>query len=120
MTTATAAQLDFFVKDLMTGAVVRVSTDSAGGQADGDAQNNNDPVSFSPDSTKVIFGSFASNLVPGDTNGKYDIFVKDLITGATTRVSTDAAGAQANDHSHQPMFSPGAGRAFYLSLDMKM
>ena len=32
--------------------------------------------------------SDASNLVPGDTNGTYDVFVRDLQTGAITRVST--------------------------------
>ena len=106
---------DFFVKDLMTGAVVRVSTDSVGGQADGDAQNNNDPITFSPDSSKVVFGSLASDLVLGDANGKYDIFVKNLTTGVTIRASTDAAGAEANDHSHQPMFSPDGTRVVFWS-----
>jgi Tol biopolymer transport system component len=106
---------DFFVKDLVTGAIVRVSTDSAGNQALGDVDNNSDQIRFSPDSTKVIFGSRATNLVAGDTNGKQDIFVKDLTTGEITRVSTDAAGAQADDESHQPMFSPDGTKVVFWS-----
>ena len=45
---------------------------------------------FSPDGSKIAFESFASNLVAGDTNGQADIFVKDLASGAVTRVSTAA------------------------------
>lgn len=93
-----------------SGSITRISTDAAGGQANYDSLS---PV-FSPDGTKVAFYSYASNLVPGDTNGTYDIFVKDLTTGAITRVSTDARGAQANGSSYRPVFSPdGTKVAFY-------
>jgi hypothetical protein len=43
----------------------------------------------------VGFVSAASNLVPGDTNGKPDAFVRDLVTGRTTRVSVDSRGRQS-------------------------
>jgi flagellin-like hook-associated protein FlgL len=43
----------------------------------------------------VAFNSFASNLVAGDTNGLTDSFIKDTVTGVTTRISTDSAGNQA-------------------------
>ena len=43
----------------------------------------------------VAFVSAASNLVPGDTNGKPDAFVRDLRTGRTTRVSVDSRGRQS-------------------------
>ena len=101
---------DIFVKDLTTGVITRISTDASGAQADGFSY---EPV-FSPDGTKVAFSSGASNLVPGDTNGAHDIFVKDLTTGVVTRVSTDATGAQANGYSYWPVFSPdGTKVAFY-------
>ncbi|MBI1690670.1 hypothetical protein D9Y22_18415 [Methylorubrum sp. DB1722] len=51
---------------------------------------------ISADGTKVAFTSFADNLVPGDTNLSTDVFVKDLTTGALTRVSTAADGTQSN------------------------
>ena len=44
----------------------------------------------------VAFLSDASNLVPGDTNGKTDAFVRDLRTNHTTRVSVATGGRQAN------------------------
>ncbi|MFG1339985.1 VCBS domain-containing protein [Xanthobacter autotrophicus] len=102
---------DIFVKDLTTGAITRVSTDAAGVQGNSESSG---PV-FSPDGTKVAFFSGASNLVAGDTNGTYDIFVKDLTTGAVTRVSTDAAGAQGNNYSSSPVFSPDGTKVAFLS-----
>ncbi len=81
---------DVFVKDLVTGSVVRASTTTAGAQAG----NHSFSPSLSADGTKVAFTSEASNLVPGDTNGKVDVFVKDLPTGAITRASVTAAGKQ--------------------------
>src|SRR5207302_1042956 len=44
----------------------------------------------------VAFKSWASNLVPGDTNGVEDIFVKNMTTGAISRASTSAAGVQSD------------------------
>ena len=61
--------------------------------------------SISADGRYVAFTSNASNLVAGDTNGASDVFVRDLQTGAITRVSTDAGGAQGNDHSYSPAIS---------------
>jgi Ca2+-binding RTX toxin-like protein len=53
----------------------------------------------------VAFESFASNIVPGDTNSTRDIFVVDTLTNTTTRVSVDSAGNQANDSSVNPSIS---------------
>lgn len=43
----------------------------------------------------VAFVSAATNLVPGDTNGTPDAFVRDLVSGRTTRVSVDSRGRQS-------------------------
>jgi hypothetical protein len=43
--------------------------------------------------------------VPGDTNGQSDVFVHDLATGQTTRVSVRANGAQANGGSSSSAMS---------------
>ncbi|AWK88095.1 Ig-like domain-containing protein [Azospirillum thermophilum] len=103
---------DIFVKDLITGALVRVSTAADGTQANGDSAN---PV-LSADGTKVIFHSNASNLVAGDGNGASDIFVKDLITGSITRIAEDpsgdglslsADGSHAGFHSNVPTLVSG-------------
>jgi Tol biopolymer transport system component len=102
---------DIFVKDLTTGTIARISTDAAGVEGN---KWSSSPV-FSPDGSKVAFYSNASNLVPGDTNGAYDIFVKDLATGAIARISTNAAGVEGNGWSHSPVFSPDGSKVAFAS-----
>ena len=50
-------------------------------------------VAVSADGRVVLFYSLRADLVPGDTNGKVDLFAKDMTTLAVTRVSTTATGA---------------------------
>jgi len=61
--------------------------------------------SVSADGRFVAFQSLASDLVPGDTNGTSDVFVRDLLTGVTTRVSLSTAGDQADEESEWPSIS---------------
>jgi Tol biopolymer transport system component len=80
---------DVFVKDLRTGAVVRVSTRTGGGQV---PLGGKEP-SLSADGSRVAFVSFAPDLVDLDTNNQSDVFVKTLATDTTVRASTgDQAG----------------------------
>lgn len=51
-------------------------------------------VHVSGDGRFVAFTSFASVLVPGDTNGTNDVFVRDLLAGTTERASLDVSGQQ--------------------------
>jgi Ca2+-binding RTX toxin-like protein len=53
----------------------------------------------------VAFSSRAFNLVPGDTNFRFDIFVRDTLTNTTTRVSVDSAGNPGNSSSSNPSIS---------------
>src|SRR5262245_34931582 len=92
---------DAFVRDLVSGTTERVSVDSAGAQANGESFE----PSISADGRFVAFVSVASNLVPGDTNGWADIFVRDRESGTTERVSLDSRGAQGNDGSGGPSIS---------------
>ena len=75
---------DIFVRDRLLGSTERVSVDSAG------ILGNDwswDP-SITPDGRFVAFWSRASNLVPGDSNGSADIFVRDRQSGTTERVNS--------------------------------
>jgi Tol biopolymer transport system component len=93
----TNGKTDIFLKNLETGAIERISTTASGSQATGGASsvaNPSRPI-FSNDGRYIVFHSDATNLVGGDTNGSMDLFLKDLRTGAVTRVSTDASGAEA-------------------------
>ncbi|HEX9092974.1 MAG TPA: hypothetical protein VF902_03240, partial [Coriobacteriia bacterium] len=93
----TNSERDVFVRDRVTGGTTRVSVSSTGGQGN-DFAGSAYPC-ISADGRYVAFGSGASNLVVGDTNGVWDVFVHDRVTGATTRVSVDSSGTQGNGHS---------------------
>ncbi|MFM9265511.1 calcium-binding protein [Tychonema sp. BBK16] len=82
--------------------ITRVSVDSAGNEGNVNPNNRGDiggDPSISADGRFVAFISFASNLVPGDTNDAPDIFVRNLLTNTTTRVSVNSAGNQGNSFS---------------------
>jgi Tol biopolymer transport system component len=83
----------------------RLSIATSGGQANGISNYS----SISADGRYVAFHSAATGLVVGDTNGVYDIFVRDRQLGRTERVSIDSLGAQANGDSYNPSIS-GDGR----------
>ena len=86
---------DVFVHDRLTGTTKRVSVDSAGVEGNG--------ASFlsviSSDGSFVAFASAANNLVAGDTNGQQDVFIHEVATGVTTRVSVASDGTQGNSSS---------------------
>ena len=90
----TNGTLDVFVHDRQTGRTKRVSVDSAGNEGDGFTGSYFS--SISGDGRYVAFLSFATNLVPGDTNDDWDIFVHDRATSMTERVSVGPGGVQAN------------------------
>jgi hypothetical protein len=69
---ASLGDSDFFVRDLQLGTTRRVSLAPDEAQADGDSYS----PALSPDRRLVTFESDATNLVPGDTNGVTDVFVR--------------------------------------------
>ena len=72
--------------------------------ADGQGQSSDAPA-ISSDGRYVAFASTATNLVPGDTNGLSDVFVRDTVASTTRLVSVGTGGAQANGASDQPSIS---------------
>jgi Ca2+-binding RTX toxin-like protein len=93
-----------FVRDLQTGTTTRVSVDRTGGDPDGPSIG----AAISSDGRYVAFTSGASDLVSGD-GGNQDIFVRDIQTGTTTRVSVDTTATDPNGHSETASTS-GDGR----------
>jgi len=94
---------DIFVRDRRTGETELVSVGSHGVQGSGDSYD----ASISADGRFVAFESLAGNLVGGDANRAFDVFVRDRSTGKTRRISVSSRGAQANAGSHLPVISPG-------------
>ncbi|HTO00904.1 MAG TPA: hypothetical protein VL068_09545, partial [Microthrixaceae bacterium] len=98
--------------DAKAGTTGMVSVASDGTQA------NNGSISsaVSADGRYVAYMGDASNLVPNDTNGEFDVFLYDRHTATTTRVSVGAGGVQANGSSYYPTLSAD-GRYIAYSSD---
>jgi PKD repeat protein/Tol biopolymer transport system component len=107
----TNARFDIFIHDRDTGTTERVSVATGGAQAN---DSSSDPA-ISVDGRHVAFRSEATNLVPGDTNGRIDVFVRDLETGITERVSVSTGGAEANGRSCRPAISADGGHVVFMS-----
>ncbi|HTF90845.1 MAG TPA: calcium-binding protein [Planctomycetota bacterium] len=105
---------DLFEVELASGLISRVSVSSAGIEASPGL--GSDRASLSADGSLVAFDSASTNLVSGDTNGVYDCFVHDLVSGTTMRVSTDASGAEANAVSIEATISEDRRFVAFQSL----
>ena len=92
---------DIFVYDRTTKKIERVSVNDA----DEQGNFNSFYPSLSADGRFVSFESYASNLIPGDTNEVADIFVCDRTTKKITRVSVGDSGAQGDFDSYSPLLS---------------
>lgn len=105
---------DVFIKNLESGETRLVSATSAGEQANRESQQ----PAVSTDGRFVAFRSAATNLVQGDTNGKADVYLKDMQTGKVTRVSVSAEGSEGNEDCQQPAISAdGRYVAFHTLSD---
>src|SRR5215211_1155022 len=103
---------DAFVHDLQTGTTRRVSISSSGQQANGSSGSSD----ISGDGHLILFGSNATNLISGDTNNVSDIFLHNLLTGETTRVSVNSNEEQADASSQGGAISDN-GRYVAFSSD---
>jgi len=93
---------DVYVRDRLLGTTTLVSTSTAG------VQGNFSSVAaaISADGRVVVFTSTSSTLVANDTNSVADVFVRDLDTGITERVSVDSNGVAGPSTSLNPALSP--------------
>ncbi|MEW6745197.1 MAG: calcium-binding protein [Planctomycetota bacterium] len=92
---------DVFLRDMLSGTTWVVSVSSSGEQGNGISSG----ASVSAGGRFIAFESKATNLVPGDGNGLDDVFVHDMQTGETTRVSIDSYGNEGNGRSTCPSIS---------------
>lgn len=92
---------DVFRRDLFSSQTTRVSLGA--GAAEGNGSSGKGCISGS--GFVVAFESNATNLVPGDSNGVKDVFVRDLDISLTTRVSVDFGNFQVAGESANPCLS---------------
>ncbi|HVF53018.1 MAG TPA: thrombospondin type 3 repeat-containing protein [Actinomycetota bacterium] len=93
-------QMDIYLVDRRTGTIRRVS-DGVSGQGNGASSGS----AISGDGRFVAFTSNASNLVPGDTNGQPDVFLRDIVANTIERISITDGEAQGNNGSAGPAIS---------------
>jgi Tol biopolymer transport system component len=98
---------DVFVRDLIAAATELISThDPALPSVTPSGPSTLSPLSVSAEGSFVAFASEADDLVPNDTNGFRDVFVRDLLADRTLLVSADTSGVTpGNGLSSEPVIS---------------
>lgn len=110
----TNGAFDVFVRDRLSGTTERVNLAWNGAQAD-EAPLLNLGCEISGNGRFVAFAQKAGNLVPGDTNARYDVFVRDRLMATTERVSVDSTGVQGNRDSWVPSISSDGRYVSFMS-----
>jgi Tol biopolymer transport system component len=103
---------DIFLRDRTAATTVRVSVTSTGGDADGHSFG----PAISADGGYVTFTSRAGNLTNDPSSPSLQVFLTDLGTGTTVRVSQTAAGAAGEGSSSHPVVSDGGEYVAFKSL----
>lgn len=104
-------QWEVLIRDIQTGRVTRPAVSSA------EVQGNNfsSEPALNRDGRYVAYESWATNLVPGDTNGRQDVFVRDMVAGTTSRVSVGNGRKQGNGLSFEPSVNASGGLVAFTS-----
>jgi hypothetical protein len=102
---------DIFVRDAVLGTTRLASRNSAGAQFGGSMEN----CDVSDDGRYVVFSTATNGVVPGDTNGYYDSFVRDLQENTTEIVSVDSSGTIGANVSRFNVMSADGRYVVFLS-----
>jgi Tol biopolymer transport system component len=103
---------DIFVRDRAAATTEGISVAPT---ASGFGATSSSPA-ITPDGRFVVFDSWEPDLVPGDTNNSFDVFVRDRATGGLERVSVSSAGVQGDDWSLAPSISSDGNLVAFHSL----
>lgn len=112
VTLPTNGYSNVYVRDVVaeTSTLVSVNMDTTAG-------GNRDSLRgfITPDHTHVVFNSFSGDLAPNVTNGHGDVYMRNLETGVTTRLSLTQQGEQTNGNSFRPVVSDDARMVAFQS-----
>jgi Tol biopolymer transport system component len=92
---------DVFLHDRFLHTTIRISNSNTEEEVNGDSL----AASISSDGRYVVFMSYATNLVLNDTNNFNDIFIYNISSGTTKRVSVTSTGGETNSNSFNPGIS---------------
>jgi len=109
-------ELDVFVRDRVARTTVLVSTGPHGELGDGPSV----APSISGDGRLVAFESDADDLVAGDTNTTEDVFVHDVVTGLTRRLSVEGHGTQTESPSFGAAISADGTSVAFESFSARL
>ena len=124
--TSPAYQSNVYLRDMQSGATLRLSRGYDGSETDGDSAF----PSISPDGLYISFASRATNLIPGDVNNScdlngypggdwncWDVFLYSRMSGTLELVSLadGPAGGQGNGASMQSDVSNGGSFIAFTS-----
>ncbi|MGY4227813.1 hypothetical protein ACVMIH_005174 [Bradyrhizobium sp. USDA 4503] len=107
-----AGQQDIFLRDLQSGSTRRLTNGLSGLEANDFSAN----PSVSGDGKKIVFESWATNLVSGDDNVYRDIFYYNQSSDAITLVSGSVTGGNANDQSFDPRIDANGDAIVFSTL----
>ena len=106
-----AQRSDVFLHDLQTGATTLISVNRHGtGPGNGFSRG----PSVSSGGRRVAFRSDATDLVADDTNGRQDVFVRDLDVGVTRRVMASESESRS---AHGPTLAANTNRIVFHVLN---
>ena len=104
--------LNVYLYDCSLNTTVLVSANTSG---TGGGNGHSTAGQASADGRYVVFQSDASDLLPGDTNGVTDIFLRDTFTGITVLINVAADGGFANVASTEPVMTPDGTCVAFIS-----
>ncbi len=107
----TNSSVDVFVRDLASGQTRVLSVSSDGVLGNGDSSL----PSISADGRRVAFRSRSTNLVAGDTDDAFDIYLHNLETGETTLESVSSGGVKGNNVSSEPWITDDGRLVVFFS-----
>ncbi len=96
-------RLDVFLRDRGSNSTVLISPNFRG---NGGGNGNSLAGNISTNGRYAVFQSDAGDLLPGDTNGVTDIFVRDTQLATNLLVSVAADGSWGNGPSTSPIMTP--------------
>ncbi|HMD36177.1 MAG TPA: LamG-like jellyroll fold domain-containing protein, partial [Vicinamibacterales bacterium] len=102
---------DVFLRDRSMGTTTRLSVGLYGDESNGLSQQ----AAISTNGRHVVFASGATNLLDGDTNNHWDVFVRDLDANRTVRVSVSSTEVQGDADSYWPSISADGRYVVFIS-----
>ena len=107
---------DVFRHDVQSGETIRVSVATGGAEGNGISQASD----ISADGRYVVFESFATNLIGGDTNGTSDIFLRDVQTATTSRISVASDWSEGDGLDYSPAISADGRYVVFASTSSNL